>query len=168
MTFCFAIICYMSRQIEIVFIAKVLLFYMFYYVFFALYVLFCFIVLKLHIASRAYVSSSGINYQFSKRLWPFFKKVWLLFFIVHLFLTLSWLRSQSYRNQSIDLQSKSVDWFLYDRDLCHERVKERIVGIQECTDIFYWTQTLSQKACVFFKNLYMFFENTCPCNQSIF
>ena len=28
----------------------------------------------------------------------------------------------SYRNQSIDLQSKSVDWFLYDRDLYQERV----------------------------------------------
>ena len=28
----------------------------------------------------------------------------------------------SYRNQSIDLQSKSVDWFLYDRDRRPERV----------------------------------------------
>ena len=28
----------------------------------------------------------------------------------------------SYRNQSMDLKSKSVDWFLYDRDLRHERV----------------------------------------------
>ena len=27
------------------------------------------------------------------------------------------------RNQSIDLQGKSMDWFLYDRDLHHERVK---------------------------------------------
>ena len=31
--------------------------------------------------------------------------------------------SLSYRNQSIDLQSKSVDWFLYDTGLCHERFK---------------------------------------------
>ena len=31
-------------------------------------------------------------------------------------------RSLSYRNQSIDLQSKSMDWFLYHRDLRHERV----------------------------------------------
>ena len=37
-------------------------------------------------------------------------------------LTLSWRRSLSYRNQSIDLQSKSMNWFLYDRDLRHERV----------------------------------------------
>ena len=27
------------------------------------------------------------------------------------------------RNQSIDFQSKSMDWFLYDRDLLNERVK---------------------------------------------
>ena len=37
-------------------------------------------------------------------------------------LTLSWRGSLSYRNQSIDLQSKSVDWFLYDNGLRHERV----------------------------------------------
>ena len=30
-----------------------------------------------------------------------------------LIFTLSWRMSLSYRNQSIDLQSKSVDWFLY-------------------------------------------------------
>ena len=33
-----------------------------------------------------------------------------------------------YRDQSIDLQSKSVDWFLYDRDLRHERVNGTIFG----------------------------------------
>ena len=38
-------------------------------------------------------------------------------------LTLWWRRSLSYRNKSIDLLSKSMDWFLYDRDLHHERVK---------------------------------------------
>ena len=38
-------------------------------------------------------------------------------------LTLSWRRSLSYRNQSIDLQSKSMDWFLYDIGLRDERVK---------------------------------------------
>ena len=31
-------------------------------------------------------------------------------------LTLSWRNSLSYRNQSIDLQNRLVDWFLYDRD----------------------------------------------------
>ena len=35
-------------------------------------------------------------------------------------LTVSWRRSLSYRNQSTDLQSKPMDWFLYDKDLGHE------------------------------------------------
>ena len=38
-------------------------------------------------------------------------------------LTLSWRRSLSYRNQSIDLLRKSMDWFLFDNGLRHERVK---------------------------------------------
>ena len=37
-------------------------------------------------------------------------------------LILSWWRPLSYRNQSTDLGSKSMDWFLYDNGLCHERV----------------------------------------------
>ena len=39
-------------------------------------------------------------------------------------LTLSWRRPLSYRNESIDLQSKPMDWFLYDIGLYHERVKD--------------------------------------------
>ena len=38
-------------------------------------------------------------------------------------LTPSWWRLLSYRNHSIDLRSKSMDRFLYDNDLRHERVK---------------------------------------------
>ena len=38
-------------------------------------------------------------------------------------ITLSWRRSLSYRNQSIDLLCKSIGWFLYDRDHRHERFK---------------------------------------------
>ena len=38
-------------------------------------------------------------------------------------LTPSWRRPLSYRNQYIDLQSKSMYWFLYDNGLRHERVK---------------------------------------------
>ena len=34
------------------------------------------------------------------------------------------VRSLSYRNQSISLQSKSMDWFLYDEDLHRERVND--------------------------------------------
>ena len=37
-------------------------------------------------------------------------------------LNLLWRRPLPYRNQSIDLQSKSIDWFLYDNGLRHERM----------------------------------------------
>ena len=40
-------------------------------------------------------------------------------------LTLSWRRPLSYRNQSIDLQDKSMDWLLYDNGLRHERVENK-------------------------------------------
>ena len=39
-------------------------------------------------------------------------------------LTLSLWRSLSYRKQSIDSQSKWMDWFLYSKDLHQERVNE--------------------------------------------
>ena len=39
-------------------------------------------------------------------------------------LTLLWRRPLSYRNQSINLGSKSMDWFLYDNGLRHERLKQ--------------------------------------------
>ena len=42
------------------------------------------------------------------------------------YLALSWQGSLWYRNQSIDLLCKSTDWFLYDMDLCHEKVKCRL------------------------------------------
>ena len=45
-------------------------------------------------------------------------------------LTLSWLRSLSYRNHSIDLLCKSLDWFLYDKDLRHERVQGSRKSVQ--------------------------------------
>ena len=35
------------------------------------------------------------------------------------YLTLSWQRSLSYRNQAIHLLCKSMNWFLHDRDLRH-------------------------------------------------
>ena len=39
--------------------------------------------------------------------------------------SLSWRMSLSYRNQSIDLHSKSMDWFLYDRDHRYERLNNK-------------------------------------------
>ena len=63
--------------------------------------------------------------------------VFFLFFISFCFvfrrplkhprLTLSWRRPLSYRNQFIDLQSKSMDWFLYDNGLSHERVNSNLI-----------------------------------------
>ena len=44
-------------------------------------------------------------------------------------LTLSWRRPLSYRNQSIDLLHKSMAWFLYDNGLRHERVKSTSWGM---------------------------------------
>ena len=56
------------------------------------------------------------------------KKKLLMIFIVSfkhdISITLSWQRSLSYRNQSIDLLCKSIGWFLYDRDLRHEKVSK--------------------------------------------
>ena len=51
-------------------------------------------------------------------------------------LTLSLRRSLSYRNQSIDLQSKSMGSFLYERDLPHKRVK--IMGKNTDGLLFCW------------------------------
>ena len=39
--------------------------------------------------------------------------------------TLSWRRPLSYTNQPIHLLSQSMDWFLYDNILRHERVKQK-------------------------------------------
>ena len=41
------------------------------------------------------------------------------------YLSLSWRRPLSYRSQSIDLPSKSMDWLQYDKGLPHERVKRK-------------------------------------------
>ena len=51
--------------------------------------------------------------------------IWAIGFLgTHLILP--WGRPLSYRNQSIDLQSKSMDWFLYDNGIRHERVKHPV------------------------------------------
>ena len=52
-----------------------------------------------------------------------FRCILLFLFVNASGLTLSWRRSSSYRNQSIDLGCKSINWFLYDRGLRHKRVK---------------------------------------------
>ena len=49
--------------------------------------------------------------------------MWWIGYSSVLNLTLSWRRPLSYRNQSIDLLRKSMDWFLHDNGPRHERVK---------------------------------------------
>ena len=46
-------------------------------------------------------------------------------------LTLLWRRLLSCRNQSIDLLPKSMDWFLYDNGLRHERAKRNSAVLQK-------------------------------------
>ena len=56
---------------------------------------------------------------------PLLKYCWITSSLfVKTTLTLLWRRPLSYRNQSTDLQSKSMNWFLYDRGLRHDRVIE--------------------------------------------
>ena len=46
-------------------------------------------------------------------------------------------RYLSPRNLSIDLLSKSMDWFLYDRDLHHEKVKDKTLACAEIANTLY-------------------------------
>ena len=48
-------------------------------------------------------------------------------------LTLSWRRPILCRNQSIDSRTKSMDWFLYDIGLRHERVNVGWFGASDMT-----------------------------------
>ena len=58
-------------------------------------------------------------------------------------LTLSWRRPSSYRNQSIDLPSKSMDWFLYDNGLRLERVKCQCSPHIETSHLIFCTKQLT-------------------------
>ena len=51
-------------------------------------------------------------------------------------LTLSWRKPLSYRNQSINLLRKSMDWFLYDNGLRHERFKKHNIMLEYEVNIF--------------------------------
>ena len=61
------------------------------------------------------------NYDQKRKL---FRTNSFVLIVRHISLTLSWRRPLSYRNQSIDFQSRSMDWFLYDNGLHHERVND--------------------------------------------
>ena len=46
-----------------------------------------------------------------------------------IFLIFSRWRSLSYKNQSIDLLCKPMEWFLYDKEIRHEKVNDSYVMI---------------------------------------
>ena len=48
---------------------------------------------------------------------------WYPGILAEAYLTLSWRRFLSHRKQSIDLQSKLIDWFLYDRNIRYKIVR---------------------------------------------
>ena len=79
-------------------------------------------------------------------------------------LTLSWWRPLSYRSQSIDLQSKSKDWFLYDNGLRHGSVKfnDSMTGSVYFRTLlwihFKYSQTYFKNLAVFF-NIYLMHES---------
>ena len=61
-------------------------------------------------------------------------------------LILSWRRPLSCRNHSIDLRSKSMEWFLYDNGLRHERVNTTCIKfidlLMNCRVLLlFWNET---------------------------
>ena len=77
-------------------------------------------------------------------------------------LTLSRRRPLSYRNQSIDLLRKSMDWFLYDNGLCLERVKIFFIFIWRyilmhgnCNEVSLNSQRLDEKSLICYMYMYM-------------
>ena len=56
--------------------------------------------------------------------------------------------SLSYRNQSIDLNCKSMDWFLYDRDLCHKGISHKATVIRESSFITAAITIITIRVCV--------------------
>ena len=74
-------------------------------------------------ATNIYAQSKSVIKIFWSACFIAVKLLIILVNTVNMFnLTLSWWWSQSCKNQSIDLLCKSMHWFLYERDLLHERV----------------------------------------------
>ena len=75
----------------------------------------------------------------------------------------SWRGPLSYRNKSTDLQSKSVDWFLYDYGLHHERVngeKLHLYSLKSKKDPFLTlcSLVLCCFQTIYFCNVHLFFR----------
>ena len=62
-----------------------------------------------------------------------------------IYLTLSWRRFLSYRNQSVDLLRQSMGWFLYDKGLRHERVKGLTSNEYNVKDSFDFAKEILQQ-----------------------
>ena len=62
---------------------------------------------------------------------------------IWLSLTCSWRRSLSYRNQSINLLCKLMDWFLYDREHWSLKVNQKISGFDVWQDLKYTSAQLT-------------------------
>ena len=59
-------------------------------------------------------------------------------------LTLSWRNPISCRNQPIDSQNKSMDWFPYNRVLRHERFKDNFFSVANCKQLDYLMKKLKR------------------------
>ena len=68
-------------------------------------------------------------------------------------LTLSWLRSLLYRNQGTDVQSKSMECFLYDKNLPQEGVKMFKCFIKSIGKIEIPSEDISPAACFCFPRI---------------
>ena len=87
-------------------------------------------------------------------------------------LTFLWRKSLSYRKQSTDLLCKSMDWFLYERDLRHERVKRHLEKTKGTKLSVFWIlndlgcywNNCSMRATIF-KALSLFFKRFSVCLQ---
>ena len=81
----------------------------------------------------SWIVSQSIRMEYNCWLQIFnFTLPWVITFEFSLFLTLSRRMPLPYRNQSIDLWSKSMDWFLYDNGLRLE--KGKVIFIKKSTN----------------------------------
>ena len=82
--------------------------------------------------------------QQSSRIKQDFSEICFRTWTTNVSLTLSWRRPLC-RNQSIDLQSKSMDWFLNNNDLFHKRVNNTVTSSQLELDIVMRTKDKDDK-----------------------
>ena len=89
-----------------------------------------------YVRVRAYQGVRNVSFaeNFAHVLHEWSKFVQALF--ISKICSLSWRRSLLYRNQSSDLLCKSMDCFLYDWELLHERAKVRLIHFSQMDHFF--------------------------------